>query len=55
MALVVGGASALTAFALLRLIGLITNAVCYQRVSTSLLAPGDLLPDPWPDLVHGLA
>src|SRR5215472_6787102 len=40
MALVVGGVSAVTAFALLRLIGLITNAVFYQRVSTSLVAPG---------------
>jgi len=47
MALVVGGASAVTAFALLRLIGLITNAVFYQRVSTSLVAPGGRHHSPW--------
>ena len=47
MALVVGGASALTAFALLRLIGLITNAVFFQPVSTSLLAPGGQHHSPW--------
>jgi chloride channel protein, CIC family len=47
MALVVGGASAVTAFALLRLIGLITNAVFYQRVSTSLVAPGAQHHSPW--------
>jgi chloride channel protein, CIC family len=47
MALVVGGASAVTAFALLRLIGLITNAVFYQRVSTSLVAPGGQDHSPW--------
>jgi chloride channel protein, CIC family len=47
MALVVGGASAVTAFALLRLIGLITNAVFYQRVSTSLVAPGGQHHSPW--------
>ena len=39
-ALLVGGASAVTALALLRLIGLITNVVFYQRVATSLVAPG---------------
>jgi chloride channel protein, CIC family len=37
----VGGASAIAAFALLRLIGLITNLVFYQRVSTALVAPGE--------------
>jgi chloride channel protein, CIC family len=47
MALVVGGTSAVTAFALLRLIGLITNAVFYQRVSTSLVAPGGQHHSPW--------
>jgi H+/Cl- antiporter ClcA len=36
----VGAASSVAAFALLRLIGLITNALFYQRVSTSLTAPG---------------
>jgi len=39
-ALPVGGASALAALALLRLIGLITNLVFYQRVDTGLVAPG---------------
>ena len=36
VALVVGGASAVAAFCLLRLIGLITNAVFYQRLSTTM-------------------
>jgi chloride channel protein, CIC family len=40
VALVVGGASAVAAFCLLRLIGLITNAVFYDRLSTALVAPG---------------
>ncbi len=40
VALAVGGASAVAAFCLLRLIGLITNAVFYQRLSTSMTAPG---------------
>ena len=40
LALPVGAASALFAFALLRLIGLITNLVFYQRAATSLVAPG---------------
>jgi CIC family chloride channel protein len=39
-ALPVGGASAVAAFCLLRLIGLITNAVFYQRLSVALAAPG---------------
>ena len=39
-ALPVGGVSALAALALLRLIGLITNLVFYQRVDTALVAPG---------------
>jgi CIC family chloride channel protein len=40
LALAVGAAGALASFALLRLIGLITNAVFYQRPSTALVAPG---------------
>ncbi len=40
LALAVGGASAVAAFCLLRLIGLITNAVFYQRLSVALAAPG---------------
>ncbi|MBO0819629.1 MAG: chloride channel protein [Nocardiopsaceae bacterium] len=40
LALAVGAASGVTAFCLLRLIGLITNLVFYQRVSTALVAPG---------------
>ncbi|MGH3165036.1 MAG: chloride channel protein [Trebonia sp.] len=40
LALAVGGASGVTAFCLLRLIGLITNAVFYQRLSVTLAAPG---------------
>jgi H+/Cl- antiporter ClcA len=39
-ALPVGGAGALAALALLRLIGLVTNLVFYQRWDTSLVAPG---------------
>jgi H+/Cl- antiporter ClcA len=39
-ALPVGAASALAAWVLLRLIGLITNAVFYQRWDTALVAPG---------------
>jgi H+/Cl- antiporter ClcA len=40
IALLVGAASSVAAFALLRLIGLITNLVFYQRFGTSLIAPG---------------
>ncbi|WP_326852888.1 chloride channel protein [Actinocrinis sp.] len=40
LALVVGAAGAGAACLLLRLIGLITNVVFYQRVSTALVAPG---------------
>ncbi|MFJ5884274.1 chloride channel protein [Kitasatospora cineracea] len=40
LAAVVGGAGAVAALALLRLIGLVTNLVFYQRFSTSLVAPG---------------
>ncbi len=39
-AIPVGAAGALAALALLRLIGLITNLVFYQRVDTKLVAPG---------------
>ena len=39
-ALVVGGFGALAALALLRLIGLITNLVFYQRWRTALVAAG---------------
>jgi H+/Cl- antiporter ClcA len=46
IALVVGGASAMAAFALLKLIGLITNLVFYQRFETDLVAPG-LTHHPW--------
>jgi CIC family chloride channel protein len=47
LALPVGGASAIAAFCLLRLIGLITNLVFYQRVSTALVAPGAGHHSPW--------
>jgi CIC family chloride channel protein len=40
VALPVGAASAVAAFCLLRLIGLITNLVFYQRIDTQLVAPG---------------
>ncbi|GAA1023620.1 MULTISPECIES: chloride channel protein [Amycolatopsis] len=40
IALPVGGAAAVAAFALLKLIGLIANLVFYQRVATDLVAPG---------------
>jgi hypothetical protein len=40
VALVIGGASVVAAFCLLRLIGLITNAVFYQRVSPAMTPPG---------------
>ena len=46
VALVIGGASAVAAFCLLRLIGVITNAAFYQRLSTSMAAPG-ALHHPW--------
>jgi chloride channel protein, CIC family len=36
----IGAAGALAALALLRLIGLLTNLVFYQRISTRLVAPG---------------
>jgi chloride channel protein, CIC family len=45
-ALLVGGAGAVAALVLLRLIGLVTNLVFYQRVSTSLVAPGGVH-HPW--------
>jgi H+/Cl- antiporter ClcA len=40
IALPVGAVAALAAFALLKLIGLITNLVFYQRFATGLVAPG---------------
>jgi H+/Cl- antiporter ClcA len=40
LALGVGAVSAVVAWALLRLIGLITNAVFYSRLGTALVAPG---------------
>jgi chloride channel protein, CIC family len=40
LALPTGAAATLISWALLRLIGLVTNAVFYQRVSTQLVAPG---------------
>jgi H+/Cl- antiporter ClcA len=46
VALVIGGASAVAAFCLLRLIGLITNAVFDQRWSTAMTAPG-AVHHPW--------
>ncbi len=46
-ALLIGGASAVAAFCLLRLIGLITNAVFYQRVSAALRAPGAVHHPAW--------
>ena len=50
LAVPVGAVSACAAWVLLRLIGLITNLVFYQRVDTALVAPGaghhTLLADP---------
>jgi H+/Cl- antiporter ClcA/CBS domain-containing protein len=40
LAVPIGAVAAVVAWALLQLIGLITNAVFYQRVSTALVAPG---------------
>jgi chloride channel protein, CIC family len=40
LAVPIGALSAVVAFALLRLIGLITNLVFYRRASTGLVAPG---------------
>ena len=40
LALLVGGAGAVASWCLLRLIGLITDLVFYQRVDTALIAPG---------------
>ncbi len=45
-ALLVGGAGAVASLALLRLIGLVTNLVFYQRWQASLVAPG-LRHHPW--------
>ena len=46
IALPIGAAAALTAFALLKLIGMITNLVFYQRFGTDLVAPGTVH-HPW--------
>ncbi len=46
LAVPVGGGAALAAFGLLRLIGLITNLVFYQRVGAALVAPG-AVHHPW--------
>jgi H+/Cl- antiporter ClcA len=46
LAFLVGAAGAAASFVLLRLIGLITNLVFYQRVSTALVAPGGTRHDP---------
>src|SRR6476469_9729551 len=46
LALPVGAAGAALAWLLLRLIGLITNAVFYQRLGTALVAPGHVH-HPW--------
>jgi CIC family chloride channel protein len=46
LALVLGAAGAGAAYCLLRLIGLITNFVFYQRVSTALVAPGAVRHNP---------
>jgi H+/Cl- antiporter ClcA len=46
LALIVGAAGAGAAFVLLRLIGLITNLVFYQRFGTALVAPGASRHDP---------
>jgi CIC family chloride channel protein len=47
LALAVGAVSAVVAWVLLRLIGLITNVVFYQRLETALVAPGGAH-HPWP-------
>lgn len=39
LAIPVGAIAAVVAWALLRLIGLITNAIFYQRIDTALVAP----------------
>jgi H+/Cl- antiporter ClcA len=46
IAIPVGAAASVAAFALLRLIGLITNLVFYQRMGTDLVAPGAVR-HPW--------
>ncbi|HXR72498.1 MAG TPA: chloride channel protein [Actinocrinis sp.] len=51
LAIPVGAASAVAAFILLRLIGLITNLVFYQRVATGLVAPGAVHHPGWLVLV----
>jgi chloride channel protein, CIC family len=41
LALVTGGAGAVAAFALLRLIGFLTNLIFYQRISVAMVSPGE--------------
>ncbi|MFC4942849.1 chloride channel protein [Pseudonocardia sp. GCM10023141] len=50
-ALPIGAAAAVAAWGLLRLIGLITNLVFYQRVSSAMVAPGAAHPPAWLVLV----
>jgi chloride channel protein, CIC family len=47
LALPIGAVSAVVAWALIKLIGLITNAVFYQRVDTALVAPGAVHHNPF--------
>ncbi|HEV7173221.1 chloride channel protein [Pedococcus sp.] len=55
LAVPVGAVSAVVAWALLRLIGLITNAVFYQRLDTRLVAPGAVHHNPLVVLVAPIA
>ncbi|MEO6867873.1 MAG: chloride channel protein, partial [Gaiellales bacterium] len=47
LALPIGAISACVAWALLRLIGLITNVIFYQRFATQLVAPGAIHHNPF--------
>ena len=47
LAVPVGALSACVAWALLRLIGLITNVVFYHRLGTALVAPGPGITTRW--------
>ncbi len=47
LALPIGAAGAVAAWVLLRLIGLITNLIFYQRVGFALVAPGAVHNPPW--------
>src|ERR1700756_3035384 len=48
----IGAAGALAAWALLRLIGLLTNLVFYQRINTRLVAPGGVHHQAYPPGRH---